>query len=137
MPSNKVKRTFEVAGVTIILEAQSADWIYNQHAGNPEMPHARTQRQDPDGMTPMRTVAPPHNRKEAPTPPNTRSTRRHSPHTEEEPRQSAYLNPLRRRHPTEKPADIPKRDPTTTAPQQGRPGITDATSILEQIPNTI
>ena len=138
MPSKEVKRTFEDAGVAVILEAQSVDWIYNQHAGNPEKPHACTQRHNPDGTTPVRTVAPPHTTgRRPPTPPNTPSSRGHSPHTEEEPRQSAYIDPLRRRHPTEKPADTPKRDPTPTAPQQERPGITDEDSILEQTQNTI
>ena len=48
-----------------------------------------------------------------------------------------FPHPLRQRRPTERPADVPRKGPILTAPQQRRQGITDATSILEQKSNTI
>ena len=103
-----------------------------------ELGYMVIRRCDPDDVTLQGMVTPTQDdQEEAFETPNTPSSQGRSPHTEEEPRQSAYPSPLRRRRPTEWPADTPEKDPILTTPQQERPGITDAASILEQIPNTI
>ena len=48
-----------------------------------------------------------------------------------------FPHPLRQRRPTERPADVPRKGPILTSPQQRGQGITDATSILKQKSGTI
>ena len=46
-------------------------------------------------------------------------------------------HPTHQRHPTDRPADVPRKGPIQTSPQQRGQGITDATSILKQRSSTI